>query len=106
MVIMESVVFLLESLLETIEAQIEAAKKLDTAALTQATERRQDLLFELEVERNSRYFTPDDDIIALKEEIDIADQRLMSILETVVQITKSVEGNEAFYSKKGDLHDR
>ena len=103
---MDSVIFLLESLLETIEEQIDAAKKLDTERLSQATERRQDVLFELEVERNNRYFSADEEMIALKEEIDIADQRLMSILETVVQVARSVEGNEAFYSKKGDLHKR
>jgi len=100
---MDSVQYLLESLLETIEEQIEAAKKLDTEALSLATERRQDLLFELEVERNERYFEATDELIALKEDIDIADQRLMSILETVVEITKSMEGKESFYSKKGNL---
>jgi hypothetical protein len=101
---MESVIYLLESLLETIEDQIDAAKKLDPARLSTATERRQDLLFEIEVERNSRYFESNEELIALKEEIDIADQRLLGILETVVEITKSMEGAESFYSKKGDLH--
>ena len=100
---MDSVQYLLESLLETIEEQIEAAKKLDTEKLSLATERRQDLLFELEVERNDRYFEPTAELVALKEDIDIADQRLMSILETVVDITKSVAGKESFYSKKGNL---
>jgi hypothetical protein len=100
---MDSVQYLLESLLETIEEQIEAAKKLNTDALSVATERRQDLLFELEVERNERYFESTEELVALKEEIDVADQRLMSILETVVDITKSMEAKESFYSKKGNL---
>ena len=100
---MDSVQYLLESLLETIEEQIEAAKKLDTEKLSAATERRQDLLFELEVERNDRFFEPSDELVALKADIDNADQRLMSILETVVEITKSMEGKESFYSKKGNL---
>ena len=69
-----------------------------------ATERRQDLLFELEVERNNRFFEPTQELTDLKEQIDIADQRLLSLLETVVQITQSMEGSESFYSKKGSLH--
>ena len=101
---MDSVKYLLESLLETIEDQIDSAKKLDPERLSIATERRQDLLFEIEVERNSRYFESNEELVALKESIDIADQRLLGILETVVEITKSMEGEESFYSKKGDLH--
>ena len=101
---MEMVIYLLESLLETIETQIDAAKKLDTTRLSEATERRQDLLFELEVERNNRYLEPTEELLDLKEQIDIADQRLLSILETVVKITDSMNGKESFYSKKGNLH--
>ena len=101
---MEMVIYLLESLLETIETQIEAAKKLDTTRLSEATERRQDLLFELEVERNNRYLEPTEELLDLKEQIDIADQRLLSILETVVKITDSMNGKESFYSTKGNLH--
>jgi len=101
---MEMVIYLLEALLETIETQIDAAKKLETTRLSEATERRQDLLFELEVERNNRYFEPTDELLDLKEQIDIADQRLLSILETVVKITDSMNGKESFYSKKGNLN--
>ena len=100
---MDSLLYLLESLLETIEEQIEAAKKLDTEALTRATERRQDLLFEIEVEQEGEVMEADEELYELKKQIDIADERLLNILETVVHITKEIEGLEAFYSKKGDL---
>jgi hypothetical protein len=100
---MDSLLYLLESLLETIEEQIEAAKKLDTEALGRATERRQDLLFEIEVEQEGRVMEADDELFEIKKLIDIADERLLNILETVVHITKEVEGLDAFYSKKGNL---
>ena len=100
---METILYLFEALLETIEEQIDAAKKLDTAALARATERRQDLLFEIEVEQGGKIIDPDEELIDIKQQIDIADERLLNLLETVVQITKEVEGLEGFYSKKGDL---
>ena len=100
---MESILYLLESLLETIEEQIDAAKKLDIVALSRATERRQDLLFEIEVEQGGRMLESDEELFELKKHIDIADERLLNILETVVHITKEVEGFDAFYSKKGNL---
>ena len=100
---MDSLLYLLESLLETIEEQIEAAKKLDTEALSKATERRQDLLFEIEVEQEGQIIDPDEELFDIKKQIDIADERLLNILETVVHITKEIEGLDAFYSKKGNL---
>ena len=41
---------LLEHLLETIHVQLEHAKKMDAEKLKEATNRRQDLLFQLELE--------------------------------------------------------
>ena len=100
---MDTILYLFESLLEAIEEQIDAAKKLNTAALVRATERRQDLLFEIEVEQGGRRIEPDEELIDIKQQIEIADERLLNILETVVQITKKVEGYEGMYSKKGEL---
>ena len=42
--------YLLEHLLETIHIQLEHAKKMDAERLKEATDRRQDLLFQLELE--------------------------------------------------------
>ena len=100
---MDSLLYLLESLLETIEEQIEAAKKLDTQALSHATERRQDLLFEIEVEQEGQRIEPNEELLEIKKQIDIADERLLNLLETVVHITKDIEGMDAFYSKKGSI---
>ena len=100
---MDTILYLFESLLETIEEQIDAAKKLDTTALVRATERRQDLLFEIEVEQGGRRIEPDIELIEIKQQIDIADERLINILETVVQITKKVQDDKRIYSKKGEL---
>ena len=101
----DPLVHMLEELLSTVEEQIVAAKKLDVELLSEATERRQDLLFELEVERANRVIEVSDEALDLKEQIDLADERLIAILETVVNITKKVSGdfNNNVYSKKGDF---
>ena len=101
----DPLVNMLKELLSTVEEQIVAAKKLDVELLAEATERRQDLLFELEVERANRIIEVSDDALDLKDQIDLADERLIAILETVVNITKKVRGdfNNNVYSKKGDF---
>ena len=65
---METILYLFEALLETIEEQIDAAKKLDTTALARATERRQDLLFEIEVEQAGKVLDPDEELIDIKQQ--------------------------------------
>ncbi len=96
---------MLTELLSIVEEQIEAAKSLDVALLADATERRQDLLFELEVERSNRIIDVSDEALDLKDQIDLADERLLAILETVVNITKAANGelDPQTYSKKGNI---
>jgi hypothetical protein len=45
------------------EEQLRAAKKMDALALSEATAKRQDLLFELELEKG--HVMPSDEILAL-----------------------------------------
>ena len=101
----DPLVHMLKELLITVEEQIESAKKLDVELLAEATERRQDLLFELEVERANRIIDVSDEALDLKDQIDLADERLLAILETVVNITKKVNGDldNKTYSKKGNI---
>ena len=101
----DPLVNMLKELLSTVEEQIVAAKKLDVELLAEATERRQDLLFELEVERANRIIEVSDDALDLKDQIDLADERLLAILETVVNITKAASGDldKQTYSKKGNI---
>ena len=96
---------MLQELLSIVEEQIEAAKSLDVELLADATERRQDLLFELEVERSNRIIDVSDEALDLKDQIDLADERLLAILETVVNITKAANGelDPQTYSKKGSI---
>ena len=101
----DPLVNMLKELLSTVEEQIQAAKALDVALLSEATERRQDLLFELEVERSNRVIDVSDEALDLKDQIDLADERLLAILETVVNITKAANGelDPQTYSKKGNV---
>ena len=102
---LDTTLYLLEELLESIEDQIQAAKKLDIENLTLATQRRQDLIFELEVEHDGQPMDLDDEILDLRDQIELADQRLLLILETVVQITKKTQesGSGLVYDKNGTI---
>ena len=79
---------LLQNLKEIIEQQLIAAKKMDVQSLSAATEVRQDILFELELESNVVEKTPD--LQRLVADITLLDQRLMHILEIVSDTCKTV----------------
>ena len=53
---MNTAEYLLRRMIEVVEEQVNAAKKIDIKTLQDATERRQDLLFQLEIERESQIY--------------------------------------------------
>jgi hypothetical protein len=95
--------FLLEHLVVTIEEQLDAAKKMDADRLQAATERRQDLLFQLEVECG--FVTPTDSIVALQDAVQTLDDRLMAVLEVVNDACRSVNPSKTAktYTAKGSI---
>ena len=73
--------YLLEHLLETIHIQLEYAKKMDADRLKEATDRRQDLLFQLELRNHSR---TEDRVFGRTAARNVKiDDRLMAVLEVV-----------------------
>lgn len=94
---------LLEHLAVTIEEQLDAAKKMDVERLQQATERRQDLLFQLEFECG--FVTSTDNITALQEAIEVLDSRLMAVLEVVNDACRAVNPSKTAetYNAKGSI---
>jgi len=84
---------LLENILTIAVEQIEAAKKLDAEKLEELTSQRQDLFFELELEKANNNINPSPKLIEMKSELDEIDERLMAILSTVVQATNGVKTN-------------
>jgi len=73
--------FLLENLLETAYLQLEYAKKMDADRLSEATNRRQDLLFQLDLEVPHTIKT--EYLVELQIELAQVDERLMAVLEVV-----------------------
>jgi hypothetical protein len=94
---------LLKHLLVTIEIQLDAAKKLNAESLQLATEKRQDLLFELELEQGRVQKT--DEIVSLLEQIEKLDQRLMDVLEIVSDACRSANPSKSptTYDNTGKL---
>ena len=95
--------YLLEHLVTTIQEQLDAAKKMDSDRLQLATERRQDLLFQLEVECG--FVNPTDSIIELQSAIQILDDRLMAVLEVVNDACRTVNPSKSAetYTAKGSI---
>jgi len=94
---------LLKHLVQTIEVQLDAAKKLDAERLQVATEKRQDLLFELELEQGRVQRT--EEIIFLLQQVEELDKRLMDVLEIVSDACKSVNPSKSptTYDNTGKL---
>ena len=94
---------LLEHLLSTIEHQLTAAKKMDVDELQVATERRQDLLFQLEMEIGMVEKT--ERIEELQTEIQHLDERLMAVLEIVNQACRLANPSKSatVYDAKGSI---
>lgn len=84
---------LLKHLVQTIELQLSAAKKLDAETLQIATEKRQDLLFELELEQGRVQRT--EEIEFLLAQVDELDKRLMDVLEIVSDACKAVNPSKS-----------
>ena len=95
--------YLLEHLLETIYIQLEYAKKMDAEKLKEATSRRQDLLFQLELEivhaQRTEY------LVELQQEVVKVDDRLMAVLEVVNEACRIVNPSKTpeTYTAKGTI---
>ena len=96
---------LLENILAIAVEQIDAAKQLDAEKLEELTAQRQDLFFELELEKANNNISPSPKLIELKTELDEIDERLMAILSTVVQATNGVKtkSNSSIYGSNGRM---
>ncbi len=95
--------YLLEHLLETAYLQLEHAKKMDAEKLKEATHRRQDLLFQLDLE--APHTKPTAYLKELQTEIAKVDERLMAVLELVnnaCQIANPSKTPET-YTAKGTI---
>ena len=95
--------YLLEHLLETIYIQLEYAKKMDAERLKEATDRRQDLLFQLELEIVHAEKT--DHLVELQQEIAKVDDRLMAVLEVVNEACRIANPSKTpeTYTAKGTI---
>lgn len=95
--------YLLEHLLETVHLQLEYAKKMDADKLKDATNRRQDLLFQLELEVVHTERT--DYLVELQQEIEKMDDRLMAVLEVVNDACKIANPSKSpeTYTSKGTI---
>jgi hypothetical protein len=94
---------LLENLRLTIESQLVAAKKMDIEALQVATERRQDLLFQLEMEVGLAQKS--ERVEELQVQIQSLDERLMAVLEIVNQACRLANPSKSatIYDAKGSI---
>ena len=96
--------YLLEHLLETIHIQLEYAKKMDADRLKEATDRRQDLLFQLELEiihaQKTEY------LVELQQKLPKeSDDRLMAVLEVVNEACRIANPSKTpeTYTAKGTI---
>ena len=96
---------LLENILTIAVEQIDAAKKLDAQKLEELTSQRQDLFFELELEKANNNIQASPKLIEMKSQLDEIDERLMAILSTVVQATNGVKtnSNTSLYGANGRM---
>jgi hypothetical protein len=85
---MRSAEVLLKNILVAAEEQIKAARTLDVSALAEATARRQDLLFELELEYNSHNIDVTPEFREVRRKLELVDGRLMELLTTVAEATR------------------
>ena len=80
---MNTAEYLLRRMIEVAEEQVQAAKKIDIEVLQRATERRQDLLFQLEIEKSNQDIEATPILQELSSELQAIDERLMAILGTL-----------------------
>ncbi|MBM75746.1 MAG: hypothetical protein CMK59_10125 [Proteobacteria bacterium] len=103
---MNSVEYLMQSMVEAAEKQIEAAKTLKPEELQIATEHRQDLLFQLEIERKNGEIQVTDTLLELSSQLRAADDRLMALLKTVsdAALQAGIGKKTTVYNARGKLH--
>ena len=82
---------LVERLIKVAHEQIEAAKEMDPIRLEEATTLRRDLLFELELERDSKNVIVTSRLEELAAELSSLDERLMALLTTVNNAMEGVK---------------
>lgn len=94
---------LLHNMVLIAEEQLAAARKMDAIALQEATAKRQDLLFELELEKG--HVVASDEIHALQEKLENIDKRLMDVLQIVSDTCKVLNPPKAptTYTPKGRI---
>ena len=92
-------------MIEVSQRQLSAAKSLDGKALSMATARRQDLLFELEVARSEGIDEISDDAVEIARTLRRIDERLLNILESASLTFRSLlqRGSAPTYSADGRL---
>ena len=95
--------YLLEHLLETVHNQLGCAKKMDVDGLQEATYRRQDLLFQLDLEVPHTQKT--DYLDKIQKEIATMDERLMAVLEVVNDACRIANPSKSpdTYTSKGTI---
>ena len=79
---------LLTLIIDTVEEQIIAVRSMDIERLKEMTARRQDLVFELDLEHRNNTIRPTVYLKELAEKLEQQDVRFMAILETVANATK------------------
>ena len=79
---------LLTLIIETVEEQILAVRSMDIERLKEMTSRRQDLVFELDLEYRNNTIRPTSYLKELTEKLEQQDVRFMALLETVANATK------------------
>ena len=102
---MNTAEYLLRRMIEVAEEQVNAAKKIDIKTLQDATERRQDLLFQLEIERESQEIYPTPILQELSSELQAIDERLMAILGTLSNAAyeAGISRRVTTYSNTGEI---
>ena len=103
---MNSIEYLMRSMVDAAERQIDAAKTLNPEGLQIATEHRQDLLFQLEIERKNGAIAVTDTLLELSSQLRAADDRLMALLKTVsdAALKAGIGKKTTIYNSRGKLH--
>ena len=83
----------------------QCSQKIDIKTLQVATERRQDLLFQLEIERASHDVQPTSVLQELSSELQAIDERLMAILGTLSNAAyeAGISRRVTTYSNTGEI---
>ena len=102
---MNTAEYLLRRMVEVAEEQVLAAKKIDIQSLQLATERRQDLLFQLEIEKENQELEVSSVMQELSSELQAIDERLMALLGTLSNAAyeAGISRRVTTYSNAGEI---